>query len=129
MTVTALLGILNVHGLVDDPPLQDAPDIAQPEKRYPDDGDAETETDAPLEYCPELVPLTLPPVPADTDKVYLFGGSTAKFAVMLTVLPGIENEQGLLEEPPLHEAPDIDQLEKEYPEEGLPVTEMDVPAT
>ena len=52
-----------------------------------------------------------------------------KFAVTLTVPLGIENEHGLLEEPALHETPDIDQLENEYPDEAVAVIEIAVPAT
>ncbi len=58
------------------------------------------------------------------------GGTTgAKFAVRLTALLGIENEHGLADAPPLHDAPDIDQLEKVYPiPDAVAVTEIAVPA-
>lgn len=41
---------------------------------------------------------------------------------------GMLNAHGLLEEPPVHEAPEIDQPENRYPEFGDAVIEMLVPA-
>jgi hypothetical protein len=43
-TVTALLGIVNVQGLLDEPPEQDAPDMVQLENCQLVDGVAVTET-------------------------------------------------------------------------------------
>jgi len=46
-TVTGLLGIVNMHGLLEDPPEQDAPVTVQLENVKPEEGVAETEIGEP----------------------------------------------------------------------------------
>ncbi len=51
-----------------------------------------------------------------------------KLAVSVTALLGIAKVQGFAEAPPLHEAPEIVQPAKLYPDDATAVTETATPA-
>jgi hypothetical protein len=67
------------------------------------------------------------PAPADTTEEICGPNDIVKVAMSVTALFGIVNWQGLLEEPPEQEAPDIVQLENCQLAEGVALTEMDEP--
>jgi len=52
-----------------------------------------------------------------------------KVADSVTALFGIVNSQGLLEEPPAQDAPDMDQLENCQLAEGVAVTDIEEPTS
>lgn len=79
----------------------------------------------PAAYELDEEPLVEPPLPEETVSEYVVA---VKLAVNVTALEGMKKAQGLLANPLAQEAPLIDQLENEYPDEGLADTETAAPA-
>jgi len=126
-TVTALLGMVNVHGLVVEPPEHEAPVIVQLENAHPEAGVGVTVIGDPTGSEQPLGQFGLTePEPEATFVVRVCVVADAmKVASRVTALLGMVKVQGLKEEPAEQDAPVTSHSSNWSPDGGFAVTVTD----